>query len=182
MRLVTLIALLVGPLTVAGCWRGGPQAGGIPAAQGGRLTFAPGLRLNWPGSPSEDSQIIPDGAGDQKYYTATFTDRSPRGIVSYSAYVCEYPPQALAATTPEEMVSAHVFASRKYETGRKEVAYGPRTNPGLDITTRSGDLFGRRLVVMAGARLYEVAVTSRSEELLRGSEAEKFFNSFAIEE
>jgi hypothetical protein len=182
MRSVVFISLLAVSLTAVGCWRGNPKAGGIPAALGGGLSFAPGLRLNWPGPPSENSQIISDGAGDQKHYTATFTDRSPRGVVTYFAYVCEYPAKALAGTTPQELVAAHVFSSKGDETSRKEIVHGPGKHPGLDITTRSGNRFGRKLVVMAGTRLYAVEIMSPSEELLRGPEAEAFFNSLAIDE
>jgi hypothetical protein len=140
------------------------------------------LGLKWPGSPHESSQVIPSDVGEEKHYDATFTDRrSPDTIVPYSAFVIDFPEKALKGKAPRDFLNAYVFASQKHETARKEVELGRCKHPCLEITTHSGDLFDRRLVVMAGPRLYEVSVSSRKEQALRDVQVKKFFESLVIE-
>jgi hypothetical protein len=151
-------------------------------AEGSQLSFNPGLGLKWPGAPHESIQNLTTEAGEHKQYTATFTEKRPEGVVVFSAFVTEYPVGALRGTDPKELLAAHVLASRKDETSRQAIAHGPQKHPGLDVATRSGTRVGRRLVVMAGRRLYEVGVSSTNEELMRGSKVKAFFDSFAVDE
>jgi hypothetical protein len=150
-------------------------------AQREPLRFQPKLGLKWPGRPSESSQVLQTEAGDEKHYSATYTDKRSGGAVVFAAFAIEFPEKALKGTSPKELLAAYVFASKKDETSRKEVTHGPKKHPGLDITTRAAKLFRRKLVIMAGLRLYEVSVTSKDEQALKTPEVKVFFDSLAIE-
>src|SRR5262245_36685997 len=137
-------------LATGGCSNSPAPPGPILPANPNPLSFNPGLTLKWPGAPFESSHVVPTDAGEQKVYNATYTDQRPAGVLVLSATVIEYPERALDGTTAEELVAAYLFGSREGETSRKPVAHGPQKHSGLDVTTRSGNRSGRRLVVMAG--------------------------------
>lgn len=164
---------------VSGLLASPPAAAQAPAQQE-QLRFQPGLTLKWPGKPSESSQILPGEGGDEKHYTALFTDKLPAGAVTFSAFVIEFPDKALKGMSPQRFLAAYVAASKKDETSRKEVEHGPKKYPGLEITTHARGLFGRKLVVLAGSRLYEVSVSSKSEEALKAPEVKAFLESLAL--
>jgi hypothetical protein len=172
----------VASFTILGGLLAGPLAVAQPPAQREQPNFKPKLDLKWPGKPSENSQILSTGAGEEKHYSAIFTDKRPAVVLVFAAFVIEFPDKALQETSPKELLAAYVFASKKAETSRKEVAHGAKKHPGLEITTRSDKHFGRKLIVVAGKRLYEVAVTSKKEELLTAPDVKAFFKSLAVEE
>jgi hypothetical protein len=164
-----LSGLLVGSPTIA-----------QPAAQREQLRFQPNLSLKWPGKASESSQILSTEDGDEKHYTALFSKKGTAGVVIFSAFVIEFPDKALKSTTAKTLLAAYVFSSKDDETSRKEVEHGPKKYPGLEISTHARGLFGRKLVVMAGSRLYEVSVSSKSEEALKAPEVKTFLESLAL--
>src|SRR2546422_136495 len=67
----------------------------------------------------------------------------------------------------------------------KEIEHGPKKYPGLDISTQSvtgsgKPLIGRRVVVMAGPRIYDLSVSGTVEGLMQLPEVKEFFESFNI--
>jgi hypothetical protein len=165
----TLGGLLAGSLAVA-----------QPPARQEQLSFKPKLDLKWPGKPSESSQVLATAEGDQKHYSALFTHKHPSGVVLFSAFVEEFPDKALKGASPKELLAAYVFASKKNETSRKEIEHGAKKYPGLEITTRTDKQFGRKVVVMARSRIYEVSVTSKTEAALKIPAVKTFLESLAV--
>jgi hypothetical protein len=151
-----------------------------PAAQPKQLRFQPKLSLKWPGKAFESSEILSTEHGDEKHYSALFSNKGGSGVVTFSAFVIEFPDKAVKGTTPKELLTAYAFASKDDETSRKEVEHGPMKYPGLEISTKARGLFGRKLVVLAGSRLYEVSVSSKKEEALKAPEVKAFLESLAL--
>jgi hypothetical protein len=149
-------------------------------ASGKGLSFDPGLALMWPGTPTESSQIITTDLGELKDYSAMLTEKRPNGLRVFSAAVLEFPEKQVEGQSPRMLLAACVFASKKDETSRKDVEYGPRKYPGFAITTRRGKWWGRRLAVLAGRRFYDLSVTATSQALLRDGDVEVFFDSFHL--
>ncbi|HVK18552.1 MAG TPA: hypothetical protein VM533_16575 [Fimbriiglobus sp.] len=173
-----VMALAIG---VSGCTKP-PGIGTSPSAAAERqLTFDPNLRLKWPGPPSEDSQLLNNEVGEQKHYSATFTDKRPEGVVIFSAFVDEYPADAVKQADPEELLTATVFAFKADEVSQKKFAHGPQKYPGFDILSQSDGKFDRKLVVVAGRRVYHIAVTSTKEEWLKAPEVQAFFDSLSLD-
>ncbi len=170
----TIVLLCAGTLAAVGCSKSG--------ATGDQLSFHPALTLSWPGAPTESSQVLPTEGGDLKHYDATFAEKRPNGVVIFSASVQEYPEKEAGRLSSRQWLDAFVFASRKNETARKELDFGPQKYPAIETTTRSGKLFTRRLVVLAGARFYDIAVTASSETFLGDEEVKGFFDSFRVDE
>jgi hypothetical protein len=177
------LALILATVVAIGC----PKADNpsrTPAAQvqKDQPVFRPKFLVNWPGAPTESDLAIPTEQGEQRHYSAIFTDRQPGGVVLYGVFVDELPEKALAGSDPKERLAAYVFANKRDETSRQAIEHGPKKYPGLDITTASGKRFGRRIVIAAGPRLYDVSVTSSKQEVLRSPAVAAFFKSFAIED
>ena len=162
----------------------GLQPGGEPSDQPEQLSFNPKLALKWPGKPFESSQVLTTKDGEQKHYSAMFADKRPDGLVLFSAFVEEFPEKALKGTSAKQLLAAYVLAFRKEETSRKELEHGPKKYPGLDITSQhaspSGIRFNRKLVVLAGRRIYCISVDCKDKEFLNRPEVKAFFESLAI--
>jgi hypothetical protein len=174
MRTIAVFFVLVLSIAVGGCSRAGPTSGGNQQTAGGNQPgFKPGLNLKWPGTPT----VL---AGDQEHYAATLTQKEPEGLIVFSAFVMQYP--ELQGADPNELLGAYVFGSQKSEISRKKIEFGRDKHPGFDIATRSGSRFGRKIVVMAGPRLYEISVLSTNEKLLGGPEVRAFIDSFKPDE
>jgi hypothetical protein len=138
--------------------------------------------LNWPGAPTEGDGVIWTKEGQQRHYSATFMDRPPGGIVVYTLSVIEWPEKTLAGLEAKQKLDAYVFSQKRDETSRQAIEYGPKKYPGLDMTTGSGDAVGRRIVIVAGPRLYDLSVAASNQEALRSPAVAEFFHSFAIQE
>jgi len=161
----------------------GPHALAQPPASSPQLSFRPKLSLKWPGKPSENSQIIHGPFGDEKFYDAMYADKRPTGTIMYSAHVMEFPAKELKGASPKQLLEASVFAFKKDETSRKEISFGKKKYPGLDITSRSAKLlFSRKIVVLVGTRLYTVSVASKDEQALKAPEGKAFFESFVLDD
>jgi len=150
-------------------------------AQTQELSFRPKFSVKWPGKPSEHSQVLQTELGEEKHYSAMFADKSPSGSVLYFAAVEELPKKALKEFGARKLLEAYVFAFKKEETSRKEITFGKGKYPALDITTHARKLFGRRLVILAGNRIYDVSVTSSDEQALKAPQVKAFFESFIPE-
>jgi hypothetical protein len=144
------------------------------------LVFDPKFALKWPGKPSESNQVLATDNGPEKHYRAMFADKLTRGVTLYSASVEEFPEKTLKGTSPNELLVAYVHAFKKHETSRKEVEHGKKKYPGLEITSRRDKHFGRRLVVMAGSRIYDVSVVGPTEDALKAPTVKAFFDSLAV--
>ncbi|HJZ91259.1 MAG TPA: hypothetical protein VKE40_10325 [Gemmataceae bacterium] len=155
-------------------------AGSAVADPPGRSEFDPGLRLKWPGTSSESSTVLPGDQVEIRTYSAIYTGKGPDGAVVYSAVVLEYPQAAVKDASPEELLAAYVFATRKHEVSRKSIEHGPAKLPGLDIVIRRDGRVTRRVVVAAGQRLYAVSVTAKGEALPDAAEVKEFIDSLAV--
>lgn len=171
MRLA-LVPLLT--LALTGCSTDVPTKAGPPPS----VPLRPpglGFRVKWPGSPRE--------SGGPGRYSAALTVNTPQGEVTYSASVNELPTAELAGKAPRDVLAAKLAGTAGQEFSRKEVAVGPKKYPGLDVTWWGGATqVGRRLAVLAGAKVYELSVWGPDMGSIRSPEAEAFFNSLTIDE
>src|SRR5262249_37564088 len=129
---------------------------------------------------SESSYVENSDIGELKHYSAMGSVKKAHGVIIFSAFVEEYPEKAVKDKSAKQMLNAYVLVTKKGETSRKEIEHGPKKFPGLDIVYKSGAFFGRKLVVIVGPRIYEVAVMSKSEELLKADEVKPFIDSLAV--
>jgi hypothetical protein len=172
-----LSALVLGLST----WQVNGQVAGQPAAQEAKLAFKPKLELKWPGKPEESSQVIKDGSFEQKDYTAHFVLKRATGNISFWASVAELPIKEMREN-PKVALAAYVLAFKKDETSRKEIEHGPKKFPGFEIASRTKFGFDRKVVVIAGQRIYQISVQSRDEDLLKIEEVKAFMKSLAIKD
>jgi hypothetical protein len=140
----------------------------------------PGLTLKWPGPPSENIQATP-GGGLEPTYAATYVSRSPGRFLLFSAGVTDFGPKVAEEMSPEDLLAASVTAFQKDEVSRTPIEHGPRRHPGFDIVSRRDGKVTRKVVVVAGSRVFTVSVTTSKEELLEDLEVKAFFQSFAVE-
>jgi hypothetical protein len=171
-RRISIAITAVGIMVVLTSCTGGP------ATQEKAGSFDPKLTLKWPEKPIESSQVIDTLHGPQKHYNAMLLNRQDRTL--YAAAVLEFPEKALKGSSPKDLVAAYVFGSKSQETSRKEVEHGKRKCPGLEITTKNEKGLSRKLVVMAGSRIYEVSVTSPTEASLQAPSVKAFLESLAV--
>jgi len=74
------------------------------------------------------------------------------------------------------------IAAKKDETSRKEIVHGPKKYPGLEITGKSGKYLRRRLVILAGLRLYDIGVIGNDEQALKTPQVNEFFEAAVTKE
>jgi|SRR5262245_1155457 len=139
-----------------------------------------GLKVTWPGPPEENLQANP-GGGVERSYHATYVARSAGRVLLFSAFVDDFGVRA-GELSPDDRLAASVTAFQKDEVSRTPIEHGPRRHPGFDIVSRRDGKVTRKLVVVAGSRVFTVSVTTSKEELLEALEVKRFFESFAIEE
>jgi hypothetical protein len=144
------------------------------------LKFDPKLVLKWPSDSSANSHVEISDIGELKHYSAMGSVKKADGIIVFSAFVEEYPEKAVKDISATQRLNTYVLGTKKGEISRKEIEHGPKKCPGLDIVYKSGSFFGRKLVVIVGPRIYEVAVTSKNQELLKGDEVNSFIDSLAV--
>jgi hypothetical protein len=183
MRPVIVLFALTLAMAIGGCSKPtAPAVETLSASEDSEPVVNMPFEVKWPGRPALSRQAQATQAGEQVNYTATYSQGGPEGVVIFLVSVAEYPEKLLQGTSPRELLAAHVFALQKDELSRKEIEHGPRKYPGLEIATRSGRHLGRRLVIFAGRRLYEVSVSTTSGELLQSPEVTAFFDSFAVKD
>ncbi len=173
--------LIVAACVSSGCSKGAPAA---PAQA--EPAFDPKLILKWPGTPSENRQAIPGEAGF-KGYSAMLTDKRAGGFIIFAANVNEYPEKTLLEEDPKALLETYLLAFKENEISRKEVKHGSKQYPGLEINAWSiaasgPPLISRRLVVMAGPRMYYISVTGSNKELMNAPEVQAFFDSFDVKD
>jgi len=179
---IVMFALSLAPI-IGGCSKPTvPAVETLSASEDSEPVVNMPLEVKWPGRPALSRQAQASQAGEQVNYTATYSQGGPEGVVIFLVSVAEYPAGLLQGTSPRQLLAAHVYALQKDELSRKEIEHGPRKYPGLEIATRSGRHLGRRLVIFAGTRLYEVSVSTTSGELLQSPEVTAFFDSFAVKD
>ena len=183
MRPVIVLFALTLAMAIGGCSKPtAPAVETLSASEDSDPVVSMPFEVKWPGRPALSRQAQAAHAGEQVTYTATYSQGGPEGVVTFLVSVAEYPEQLLQGTSPRQLLAAHVYALQKDELSRKEIEHGPRKYPALEIATRSGRHLGRRLVIFAGRRLYEVSVSTTSGELLQSPEVTAFFDSFAVKD
>ena len=143
--------------------------------------FDPKLTLVWPGTPQESRRRIAAGSADETtIYSATFTQMGP--ITTFSASVYLLSDRDLQESDPRELLARHMTGPEDEELTGQQIEHGPNKYPGYEVTAKSGNLFVRRVNVMAGRRLYSVAVASLKQERLNAEDVARFFGTFAVQD
>jgi hypothetical protein len=176
MRSATFVLLTSLWITGAGCSKSGADNSSPNTA----ASFAPELRLQWPGEVPEGT-VSDHGDGSRSYSAASWMNRHGVRLL-YRVLVLEYPAAAMKDTAPAELLEAYHASTRKYELSRTPVTHGPKKYPGLDVRIKTGLVF-RQLTVVAGRRLYSVSVSVSVPKAaaLDAPDVEAFFDSFAID-
>jgi hypothetical protein len=140
----------------------------------------------WPETPEETHSISSPSDGIERRYHASCVVQAKGEVSIFGVFVHEYSTKVFDTISREQLLEAHVFGFKKFETNRKRLESGPNKYPGFDIASRmkvhehSRVTFGRRHVVLAGMRLFDVSVSCSNEESLNRPEVQTFFQSFAI--
>lgn len=167
--------LLIVLLAPAGCAKPKPPA---TLAANAPLYFHPELKLSWPVTPRESCEEKDLPGGIHRMYHAVSQTGSRSGDVSLMANVVEYP--AGKVKDAPTMINEYLFATNSDETSRKTISHGPDQLPGVEVTTRILSKYGRKLVVVAGNRIYELVATCPREKPLNQPEINAFFDSLQI--
>jgi hypothetical protein len=141
-------------------------------------TFDPKLKLKWPGKPHESNGVYGEGDDVHKNYNAMYTEKQDKKFTLYAAFVDEFSDQHRKAMSPKELLANFTAAFKERETSRKEIQYGAKKYPGLEISARAKGRFERRLVVMVLSRIYTLSVSASTEDDLKAPAVKAFFDSF----
>jgi hypothetical protein len=183
--LVLLAVAVVGGLLLQRQLRWGDETRS-PAPSADAARFDPKLRLEWPAPPSETRRRIDAGSPDETtIYSASLVLTDPATI--FSATVHQFTEASLPGKDPRVMVAEHALQGdegldRKISEYVANKAYETNKFPGVEVTAKSGNSFARRVVVLAGTRLYKIEAVSTKEDRLKAADVARFFDSFEIQE
>lgn len=170
-RLTLALCLLV-PLTL--------QAQDVSKLKFEKYTSAQGkYTANFPGKVQQQKKSAPTEAGDiQIHLDIVAIGNDLAFIISFNDY-----PEAIKAANPENVL-AGVRDGNKGADGEivsdEAIKFGPEKLAGRKVTIKKpGELYLKTLMVLKGARLYQVMVVGKKEQI-NSKGVEDFHKSFQI--
>jgi hypothetical protein len=167
-------------LTINGILEYAGSAGRSPIDEQEAPDFDPKLSVEWPGAPTESRSRFSAGTADETtLYTGKHTAFEPATI--FSATVHEFTEQSLRKIDSKEMLRDNALQNIKSpDHTLTEIQH--QGHPGVEATGRDEAAHFRRVVVLAGRRLYRLEVVSLQPDRLKAEDVTKFFESFRIKD
>ena len=138
-----------------------------------------GFSVQLPYAPTEEQSEQATGTGD--VVTHTFTASDPLETTAYFLSYTDFPPEALAQTTPAQLLENAARAGAE-SLGAAQVSARPITLdgfPGQEVRASSEGRELRGRVYLVGHRLYQQLLLHPAGA--PPAEAERYFSSFALD-
>ena len=138
-----------------------------------------GFSVQLPYAPTEEQSEQATGTGD--VVTHTFTASDPLETTAYFLSYTDFPPEALAQTTPAQLLENAARAGAE-SLGAAQVSARPVTLEGFPGQEVRASAEGRELrgrVYLVGHRLYQQLLLHPAGA--PPAEAERYFSSFALD-
>jgi len=167
-------------LTINGIIEYSGPAGLSPVEEQEAPDFDPRLTVEWPGTLTESRSRFAAGTPEETtIYTAKHRTFGP--VTVFSATVHEFTEQSLQKTDSKEMLKDNALQNIK-SPDHTLTEIQRQGHPGVEATGRDEAAHFRRVVVLAGRRLYRVEVVSLQPDRLKADDVTRFFDSFQIKD